>query len=161
MMTKRWMLTLALAGVLAIGAVACGDDDDDGDAATPTRAAATAPATGAASPTPAVTTDATAAATEPAGGETLAVTAADFSFAPAELTAPAGSVTIALTNSGSAPHTLTLYSDAAFTQQVPDGDTGQISGGASGEFTADLDAGDYFFRCLVHPGAMQGGLTVE
>lgn len=153
MTTTRWIAVLALASVLAVGAVACGDDDDDGDAATPTRAAATAAGTAAASPTPAVT--------EPAGGAVLEVTAADFSFAPAELTAAAGSVTVSLTNSGAAPHTLTLYSDAAFTQQVDGADTGQVSGGGSGEFTVDLEAAAYVFRCLVHPSAMQGSLTVE
>ena len=31
-MTKtRWMIALALAGALAVGAVACGGDDDDDD----------------------------------------------------------------------------------------------------------------------------------
>lgn len=145
----------AAAIILSIGAVACGDDGDSGygDGLTPS-----------AQPTNPPVTTSEAKATEPAGeGASLAVTAADFSFAPAELKATAGEpVTVTLTNSGDAPHTLTVYEDEAYTTAVADADTGTVAGGGEGEFTATFEeAKVYYFRCDIHPSQMQGTITVE
>jgi plastocyanin len=39
--------------------------------------------------------------------------------------------------------------------------TGNIPGGTVGEFTVSLEAGDYFFRCELHPSQMQGTITAQ
>jgi plastocyanin len=90
------------------------------------------------------------------------VTALDFSFSPAELDASAGlPLTVQLENAGAFPHTLTVYEDAAFATPVAGADTGNVSAGDSGEFTATFtEAREYFFRCEIH-NQMQGTLTVE
>lgn len=151
----------ALAGVFALGVAACGGDDDENTAA----ATATRPAAATSAPTTAVTAavtaGATAAATTAVGTGAATITASDFKYAEQDVTAKAGSVTLTLNNTGSAPHTLTLYTDAGYTKRVDGGDTGRVVGGGTGEVTVDLAAGQYFFRCEVHPSPMQGELTAE
>jgi plastocyanin len=93
----------------------------------------------------------------------ISVVAADFSFDPIELEATEGDpITVAVTNAGTQPHTLTVYSDEQFTEAVEGADTGNISGGGTGEFTTTFDeAGKYFFRCDIHPNQMEGELIVQ
>jgi len=144
--------------ILALGVAACGDDDDDtGDGGTDATATEDTGDGGA---------DATA--TEDAGGDDggdggvtfVEVDAADFSFLPNALDVDAGiDLTFVLSNADSAPHTLTVYSDADFTEAVVGADTGNVPGGTVGEFVTTLDAGGYFFRCEVHPSQMQGTVT--
>ena len=127
------VMTLA---VLLVAVAACGDDDEDGGE-------------------PATTDDDVGTAEE------VSVEAADFSFDPAELTVPAGEVTVKLANSGQASHTLTVYADEEFSEAVEGADTENVSAGEEGEFTVAFEAGEYFFRCELHPGQMQGTLTAE
>ena len=166
MKLKMWLLPLALTLAMT-GAIACGDDDDDGDDGDTTPAAtraATSPAAVSASPTsdPADATEPAGGATEPAGGATTSVRALDFSFEPTELDSSVGlAITVELENAGAFPHTLTVYEDNAFTSPVAGADTGNVSAGATGEFTATFtEAKDYFFRCEIH-NQMQGTLSVE
>jgi plastocyanin len=135
----RYAALLAAAALLALGAAACGGDDDDGDDGD------------------------SAAATQPAGDGGVTVTATDFSFSPAEVEATAGeALSLTLQNDGSAPHTLTVYSDEEYTTEVAGADTGQVNGGESGDFEVTFDAaGDYYFRCEVHPSQMQGEIVVS
>ncbi len=152
----------ALAGVFALGVAACGGDDDENTAA----ATATRPAAATSAPTTAVTAAVTAGATAAAattavGTGAATITASDFKYAEQDVTTKAGSVKLTLNNTGSAPHTLTLYTDAGYTKRVDGGDTGRVVGGGTGEVTVDLAAGQYFFRCEVHPSPMQGELTAE
>jgi plastocyanin len=159
----------ALLLALCIAAIACGDDDDDGDTngaadeplPTATRGTTASPTTGSES-TP--SGEATAAGGN--GGETVAVTAADFSFNPADFTVSGDSdTTIEVTNSGNTPHTLTIYSDAEFTEAVDGATTDSLSSGDSESFTLTAaqvaGAASLFFRCEVHPTQMQGEITVQ
>ena len=136
-----------------------GDDNGDDE---PTTAATSAPPTQAAEPTE--DSEPTTAATEPTGGsETQTIVAADFSFSPSATEASVGvPTTFILENSGQAPHTLTIFSDEGFTTAVPGADTGNVAGGAEGEFEVTFDeAGPYYFRCNVHPSLMEGEITVS
>jgi plastocyanin len=151
---------------LAIAALACGGDDDDDDTngaadeplPTATRGTAASPTTGAGgSPT--------GGATQPAaGGDEVAVTAADFSFSPSTFSiSGASDTTITLTNTGDLPHTIHVYYDAAYTDLLTD--TGNVSAGETGEVTIESNsiesAPELFFRCNIHPSQMQGTITVE
>src|SRR6266545_1216186 len=114
-----------IAGILATvlltaGIAACGGDDEGNGGAT---AAATTQAA-----------DKTSAA---GGAETaIEVDAADFSFDPETFTVAAGEdVTITLSNTGEATHTLTVYKDEDFSEPIDRADTGNVSAGAKGEFT--------------------------
>ena len=183
MTRKKTGILVAVATLCALAAapVACGgggySDDNDGAVNTQTAGgtfpegsgqrgdAADAPPTEA-PPTEAPPTQAPAgeapAAEEPQASE-VNVTAADFSFEPAAVEVASGSeVTFNLQNDGSAPHTLTLYSDADFTTPIDGASTGNVSGGGSDSFTVTFDeAGGFFFRCEIHPGQMQGEITVS
>ncbi len=142
-------VVLAVAAGAALIA-ACGGGDGYGGSSTATRAPATTPGAG-------------GGANSGGSGVTLNVTAKDFSFDPAKLEATKGApVTVALKNEGAATHTLTLYKDDGYTQKVEGADTGQITGGASGGFTATFaSAGDFYFRCELHPTQMQGEIEVK
>jgi plastocyanin len=88
----------------------------------------------------------------------LVVDATDsLDFEPDSLEAPAGSITIALENQGSLPHTF-LIEDHEDELTLSVGGSGDVD---SGDIT--LDAGEYTFYCDVpgHRGAgMEGTLTV-
>jgi plastocyanin len=155
------VLLLLSASLLLVAAVsACGDDDDDdednGDGAAVTTAPADDGDDGDDAP-------ATTAAADDGGGEgAVEVEAQDFAFVPASFAVTADEeVTVTVNNSGSAPHTLTVYTDEEYTDAVADADTGTLNGGETGEFTATFSVGEYYFRCEVHPGQMTGQLEAE
>ncbi|MGW6707823.1 cupredoxin domain-containing protein [Streptomyces sp. NPDC054956] len=75
----------------------------------------------------------------------------DFKFVPADVKVSAGAK-VTVINEDSAPHTLTASDGYAF-------DTGTISPGATGTFTAPSKPGSYPFFCSVHP-EMKGTLVV-
>ena len=142
-------VVLFAGAILTLAAAACGGGAySGGAAATETPAAATR----AVAPTPAA-----------GGGETTVdVDAADYDFDPAAFTVPAGEdVTMTLTNTGAAPHTLTVYRDAEFSEPVQGAETGSVSGGSEDSFTATFGAGEYHFRCEIHPTLMQGEFEAE
>ena len=98
------------------------------------------------------------------GGETLHVGMRDFTFAldKSSLT-PATAVDVTADNGGEAPHTITFYTDAAFTSKVAGADSGSVSPGASKEFsfTPPDGAAVLFFRCEIHPTQMTGQIDVK
>jgi plastocyanin len=145
---------LAIAGVgLAVAGglmAACGSDDNGSN--TPTKAAAAS--------TPA------SSATQPSGGGgnvlTMAVTAKDFEFTPDTLDAtPGETIEVNFTNSGSATHTFTVYSDDAYTQPVANGDSGRVAGGGSMTVRFAAGDGDLYFRCEIHPTQMKGEIAID
>ncbi len=169
---------------LSLMAMSCGgggDDSDDGVDVTPAAATATRPApagtstpeaedtsepaaspTGVATSMPPTSVPATAAPSVDA----LAVSAGDFAFSPnAIIVTGANDTKITMTNTGSAPHTMTVYRDQAFTQGIALAQTQPVAGGASDDFTlssADIGAAtQLFFRCEVHPSQMQGTIAVQ
>jgi plastocyanin len=141
---KFFRISLLLAAsVLLAGAVAACSDDDNEDSGGE-EPAATTPASD--------------------GGEGNAVTveARDFSFDPETFTVTAGEeATVTLNNTGSASHTLNVYTDEEYTDPVDGAETGNVSGGDSGEFKATFEAGEYYFRCEVHLGQMTGEFAAE
>ncbi|EGX61087.1 blue (type 1) copper domain-containing protein [Streptomyces zinciresistens K42] len=76
----------------------------------------------------------------------------NFAFRPADPEARPGQQ-ITVVNKDSAAHTVTATDGDAF-------DTGSISGGDSGTFTAPSEAGRYAFVCTFHPN-MTGTLIVR
>jgi plastocyanin len=136
-MLKRSLLLAAVAA-LALFAVACGDDDDDDTSGDDTGGeATTAPADGG------------------GGGEaqTIAIEATDFAFDVTEIeAAPGDEITITLTNSGDAEHTVTI-DDPAFEVEAGGGEE------AEGSFTAP-DATVEFY-CRYHPSQMTGTVTIS
>jgi plastocyanin len=110
---------------------ACGDDGDDGDASTGD------------------TTDTTAASGGDTGADGGGLTISGFAFS--EVSAAAGD-TVAVTNEDGTTHTVTSDDDSW--EEV------RVEGGASGEFTAPSDPGEYAFHCAIHT-SMTGTLVVE
>jgi plastocyanin len=142
--------------LLLVATVACGDDEID--TGSPTSAAATETQD---DESPRATADDSPG---PTGGldDEVQVQAADFSFAPASFAVPAGvPVKIEVRNAGAVMHTLTVYSDAEFTTLVPGADTDNIEADEDASIETTFDAGEYFFRCDIHPSRMQGDLTAE
>lgn len=91
---------------------------------------------------------------EGGSGEQLEITATDNEYSTQELTAAAGEISVELTNDGD-----TLHNFA-----IPDEDVAAelISGGESTTVTFTIEeAGEYDYRCDVHPEEMQGTLVVE
>jgi plastocyanin len=87
---------------------------------------------------------------EPAGGGDAveSITMAGFAFDPEAATIEAGAE-ISVANEDDATHNLT--SDAF--------ETGDISGGEEGSFTAPAEPGEFEIRCTIHP-QMTGTVTV-
>ena len=129
-----------------------------GRGASPTAStAAGASSTGASAP--AASTAATAgspgtgAACAPAAAGASAVVTAtikDFKYAPEPIQAKVGDV-VAWKNEDSAPHTATLADDSCSTETLATGATGALT------FST---AGTYTYKCLIHPGRMNGFTVV-
>jgi plastocyanin len=85
----------------------------------------------------------------------------DFSFSAPELSVSKGD-TIAITfkNAGSATHTLTFFSDDAYTSAIPGADTSSVSGGATKTLTVTADKGLYY-HCNIHPTQMMGEIEIK
>lgn len=75
----------------------------------------------------------------------------NFAFGPATMVVSPGTK-ISVVNEDRAPHTVTAVNKAF--------DTGTISGGQRGEFTAPNTPGTYPYVCTVHP-SMTGTLIVK
>ena len=100
------------------------------------------------------------------GGGGNSVTMTDNKFDPTQLSVSAGaSVTIQLTNKGTAIHNMRIAGpDAKFNtsddavsnpQLVPGGQTATLA------WTAPTQAGDIIFQCDFHPTDMKGTITVK
>ncbi|HVF04727.1 MAG TPA: cupredoxin domain-containing protein [Frankiaceae bacterium] len=153
---------LTLAAVTAVTALtACGGGGDTtgtGDTGpTTTTAPSTPPATSAAATPPvALTGTVDDRGTKDIGSATtLAMDLGDFYFAPTYVTAAPGTkLTIALTNSGKAPHT--------FTVQSPNVDVSVEAGGTGTASLTLPSSGTLAFYCRFHRAqGMQGGFAVS
>ncbi len=136
---SRWSVVALLAVIASIGVGACGGDDDEDTAAT------TAP---------------TGTAAEGGGGETVDVTATDFTFDPSDPTVKPGDVTFDLTNDGDTLHNIEIEGPSGEAELPED-----IGPGEKGSVTADLnEPGTYEFYCPVanHKDlGMVGEVTVK
>jgi plastocyanin len=143
MQIVRILITFGVLLVLSTAAIACGDDDDDDGTGDDNGGDAT-----------------TGASDDGGGGESLVVTIIDFSYDPEEFAVPAGEeVTFEVANDDDVSHTFTVYRDAEFNRI---GDVSvQVDAGEGGEGTATFEAGEYFFRCELHPSQMQGSFVAE
>jgi len=168
---KLWWLVPLAALVVAAAAVsaACGGDDngDNGpiaeltDQAGDGGGAATREATEpAAAETPAGG-DTTPGAGGGGGGTTINIAAENSTgFTEDSLSAPAGTVTIVFDNQEQGViHNFTLYDSPDSPENMIDA-TDLIAGPETAEVTFELEPGEYYFNCQVHPN-MEGVLTVE
>ena len=100
---------------------------------------------------------------EPAGEGNGAITlvAANVAFDTDHLDLPADTATtITLDNQDSVPHNFSIYEDDSAEADLFIGP--EIGAGASGDNEIPaLEAGEYFFRCDLHPTSMVGTVTVE
>ena len=138
----KLLLALTLAALTAF-AFACGDDDDGSDNGGGETASPTA------------------APTDSNGdGETVAIQIENFAFDPTQFTVPAGEeITFTATNGDGAGHTFTVYTDADHSDAQ--GVDIRLGADESGSDSATFEAGEYFFRCDLHPTQMQGSFTAE
>jgi len=145
MSRARWIMVVVMLGVIAMAFAACNGDGDG----TPTEPAATQP-TEAAGGTPAGGT-----------GTRVEVSAQNIAFQPSELTAPAGQAfTVVFTNQDGLAHSFALYRDEEYTDLIVE--TAQEGGPTTIELPVEaLEAGEYYFRCEVHPQQMEGTLTAQ
>jgi plastocyanin len=137
-------LALAALIALAVFAAACGGDDDD-DVVTGDD------------------DDSAPATSAPAADGTEAdvtITVAGSAFDPSDFSVPADAdVVIAITNEDSVAHNFTVYKDDAFTEMQ--GTTLPLPAGGAGNVFGTFAAGEYYFRCEIHPEQMQGSFTAE
>lgn len=142
---------LAVSLLLVLAIAACGGDDDD------TGTGATATTIG-----DATATDA-AGSTDSSGGETfIEIDAADFSFSPNNIILAADiELSFVVSNTGDSPHTLKLFADEDYTEEVEGASTGNIPTVTIGQFKVTLPVGDYFFRCELHPDRMTGTIAAQ
>jgi plastocyanin len=171
-----WPLLLALLAATFVVGVACGGDDDDGGpieeltqqaGTTPSGGGATRAPTqsgGAQTPSTGQTPSGTAPATTPgAGGGQQVMISADSldGFSTDTLSAPAGSVTIVFQNNDQGvPHNFALFDSPDSPDNLIDA-TDIEAGPSTQQLTVDLEAGQYYYHCDVHPTTMKGVLTVS
>jgi len=100
----------------------------------------------------------TAGDTAAAGGESVALTATEYTFDPADVTVDtAGKVTFTVTNDGQQTHALEVEGNGV------EEETDSIAAGESGTLTVDLKPGEYEFYCPIdghREQGMEGKLTV-
>jgi plastocyanin len=86
-----------------------------------------------------------------AGGESVALTATEFKFDPADVTVDtAGKVTFTVTNDGQETHALEVEGNGV------EEETDSIAAGESGTLTVDLEPGEYEFYCPIDGHREQG-----
>lgn len=99
-----------------------------------------------------------ASASVPADAD-VAVTTEEMGFDTSTLVLAAGEeTTISLRNLDGQPHNVAIYTDESASEPLWVGET--ITDDAITEAIPPLEAGEYFFRCDVHP-AMNGTVVVE
>ena len=82
--------------------------------------------------------------TAAAGGESVALTATEYKFNPADVTVDAaGKVTFTVTNDGQQTHALEVEGNGV------EEETDSIAAGESGTLTVDLEPGEYEFYCPI------------
>jgi plastocyanin len=89
--------------------------------------------------------------TAAAGGESVALTATEFKFDPADVTVDAaGKVTFTVSNDGQQTHALEVEGNGV------EEETDSIATGESGSLTVDLEPGEYEFYCPIDGHREQG-----
>ena len=136
-MFRRVIVTFGLSALMTLANASC-------SSGTPSSAPSTAASAPAAS-APA----AAAACQETTDPGDVTASIKDFSFDPAEIQAKVGQV-IAFSNTGAAPHTVTLDDGSCTTPNIAPGASDGVS------FSA---AGSYPFHCSIHP-QMKGTIVV-
>lgn len=87
------------------------------------------------------------------------VTASDMAFDQATVTvAGGGTIRIALVNEDSMPHNIAVYTDSSKSEKLYEGE--MVTGDTMVYEIGDLEPGEYFFDCSLHP-TMTGTLVVE
>jgi len=144
--------------ILSLGALLltanCGGDDDTAASGSPSTTVASASRT---------RNPAGGGATAGSNEVRLKLLAENLAFDKDRLTVPAGSlVTLDLTNRDDVPHNFAAYRSEAADQPIFVGETFSGPGTATVyQFDAPAEAGNYFFRCDVHPTDMKGTLEVD
>jgi plastocyanin len=88
----------------------------------------------------------------------VTVSAVDMAFDPGTVTAPAGgSFTLALVNEDAMPHNVAIYTDSSRSEKVFEGE--MVTNGSIVYEIPELEPGEYFFDCSLHPN-MTGTLVV-
>ena len=95
------------------------------------------------------------------GGGAITLTAASVQFDTDQLTLPADTeATVHFVNDDSVPHNFSIYEDDSASKELFIGQ--EIAGDAETDYSIEaLAAGEYFFRCDLHPSSMTGTATVE
>jgi plastocyanin len=97
------------------------------------------------------------------GGETAGVVlvAQSVQFDTDQISlAPDEESTVTLDNQDSAAHNFSIYEDDSAEQDLFVGQ--EVAGGSSTDYSVPpLEAGEYFFRCDLHPSSMTGTVSVE
>jgi plastocyanin len=152
--STRLTLLAALTPLIAVGAVACGDDED---ARTAESIGSVPP--GAARPCVPVDPD-----RESEADQVVSISLADYAFVPTEITVDAGTVTFEVENIGDEAHELAVLpggGDVPFVEGAPDEDALAAAGafelesfdpGLSCNATFELEPGTYTLFCIVHAG---------
>ncbi len=175
---SRLFIAALVLGVALLVVAACNGDDDDGDGDRETPAADETPA---GTETPALPTPIpprqapptpeppppepppTPASETPAPGEETAeiMMIPSNQFDRSELTISSDTdVTITADDTdGGVPHNFSVYTDDSATDNL--GMTEICNAPCVDTVTLNLAAGDYFFRCEVHPSIMTGALIVQ
>lgn len=160
----RPMVLLAMLGLVALGAIACGEAEEFDP--TPVATFKITPASGASgSITPAAdaTAEPTAAASPAAGGDVqeFTVVGQNTLFDVTKISAKAGTITITFKNQdGGILHNINFFNGADATAESV-GATELKPGPAEDTLTMTLEAGSYYYQCDAHPATMNGVLTVE
>ena len=137
-MSRRAIATLSLSALMTLVLAACSGGS-----------ASSAPSTAASAPAEASAPAAGAACQETTDPGDVTASIKDFEFDPSAITAKVGQA-IAFTNTGAAPHTVTLDDNSCTTPNIN-------AGAADGVvFSA---AGSYPFHCAIHT-QMKGTITI-
>jgi plastocyanin len=150
---SRIFVAPLVLGVALLVAAACGGGGDGGE-------------TPAGGQTPAVEETPVAGETPTGGGATAEISMVPtIQFDTAQLTIPAGTeVTITVDNTDTGiSHNFAVYTsrDAAENGEEALAATEICNAPCTDTVTLNLSAGEYFFRCEVHPVQMTGTLVVE
>lgn len=138
-MSRRAVITLVLSTLLTLALAACSSGS-----------ASSAPSTAASAAPPAASPSTAAVCEETTDPGDVSASIKDFAFDPADITAKAGQV-IAFTNTGAAPHTVTLDDGSCTTPNI-------LAGKADGIV---INApGTYPFHCTIHT-QMKGTIVVS
>lgn len=109
--------------------------------------------------TPAASGEASGEAAGDAGQN--AISAANLQFSTDELSLPARQpTTFALQNDDTQPHNLSIYETEKAEETLFEGDV--VDGGQTQQYDMpSIPAGEYFFRCDLHPDSMVGTVVFE